>query len=146
MVNTVMIRPATLADTPAVTVLAGQLGYPAPEEEVRRRLERVLANPEHAVWVAEQDQVVVGWVNVYVLYEIADPPLVFVAGLVVDEKRRGQGIGRALMGRVEQWAVEHGCHEVQLRSRVTRVEAHRFYESIGYEEFKVAKAFRKRMR
>ncbi len=145
MSNTITIRSASLADTPAIAVLAKQLGYPASKEEMRGRLERVLADPEKAVWVAERGGQVVGWVNVFLLYELADPPLAFVAGLVTDESCRGQGIGRALMARVEEWARDHGCHEVQLRSNVIRVDAHRFYEAIGYEAFKEAKAFRKKV-
>ena len=68
-----------------------------------------------------------------------------VAGLVVDEKCRGRGIGRALMGRAESWAREHGCAMVSLRSNVIRSEAHAFYQGLGYSLVKTQHAFRRKL-
>src|SRR5690606_6911587 len=54
-----------------------------------------------------------------------------VEAVFVDERVRGQGVGRKLM----QWAIararEKGCHMVQLTTNKQRPEAHRFYESLG---------------
>lgn len=48
-------------------------------------------------------------------------------------RRRGEGLGAALVG----WAVERcrdrGCRMVQLTSTDSRTEAHRFYERLGFE-------------
>lgn len=46
---------------------------------------------------------------------------------------RGQGIGRLLMASAVDQARELGCYRVQLTSNNRRLEAHRFYESLGFE-------------
>jgi GNAT superfamily N-acetyltransferase len=45
---------------------------------------------------------------------------------------RGQGIGHALvLGAIDR-ARDLGCYRIQLTSNVERVDAHRFYESLGF--------------
>ena len=56
----------------------------------------------------------------FVFRSIAEDPRVEVSGLVVDEKRRSQGIGEKLLERAEQWAREKGCRAVGLRCNVIR--------------------------
>jgi GNAT superfamily N-acetyltransferase len=50
----------------------------------------------------------------------------------VASARRGQGVGAAMIG----WAVERcrdrGCRVVQLMSAISRTDAHRFYERLGF--------------
>lgn len=55
--------------------------------------------------------------------------------LVVDDPRRGEGIGRELVGFVEAWAVDQGFETVALASPLDRDDAHEFYESQGYERW-----------
>lgn len=56
-----------------------------------------------------------------------------VEGVRVSSARRGARIGQRLM----QWAIEQArrrdCHLVQLTSNKARDQAHRFYESLGFE-------------
>lgn len=56
-----------------------------------------------------------------------------IGGLVVAEAARRSGAGRRFMQAAEQWAREHNCWAVYVRSNVIRKEAHQFYERIGYE-------------
>jgi GNAT superfamily N-acetyltransferase len=50
----------------------------------------------------------------------------------VHPTHRGRGIGHALIqGAIEQARVL-GCYRVQLTSNLERVDAHRFYESLGF--------------
>ncbi|RJP31038.1 MAG: GNAT family N-acetyltransferase [Actinobacteria bacterium] len=53
--------------------------------------------------------------------------------MVVDEKRRGEGIGGRLLERALELAKEDGCRRVELDSAFHREDAHRFYESHGFE-------------
>lgn len=55
--------------------------------------------------------------------------------LVVDEPRRGEGHGSALLGFVEEWASERGCDRVALASPLDRSEVHDYYERRGYERW-----------
>lgn len=139
-----VIRLADAGDAKRLAVLCQQLGYPATQEEVQRRLNRIQQDKRHTVFVAElSDGHVVGWVHVYVSHLLVTDPQAEVGGLVVEEGCRRHGIGWLLMRRVEQWARENGCWAVHLRSNVVRKGAHAFYEKIGYRNIKTQTAFRK---
>ncbi|RKD93627.1 GNAT family N-acetyltransferase [Halopiger aswanensis] len=55
--------------------------------------------------------------------------------LVVDEPRRGQGDGTAMLEHVESWADEQGCEGVALVSPRSKAATHEFYEERGYERW-----------
>ena len=46
--------------------------------------------------------------------------------------RRGQGIGAAFIGWAVERCRERGCHLVQLTSANSRIDAHRFYDRLGF--------------
>ncbi|GAA3054005.1 hypothetical protein GCM10020000_40020 [Streptomyces olivoverticillatus] len=56
-----------------------------------------------------------------------------VEAVRIHRDERGSGLGTQLI----QWAIEasrrEGCSLVQLTSDATRVDAHRFYERLGFE-------------
>jgi len=137
------IRLATAADTEDIARLAGQLGYPATAEETIQRLQEVYRHSEHAVFIAEADGKLAGWMHVFVRPSLTTPSSAEIAGLVVDEHSRSHGVGQALIAQAERWALEQGCRMVTLRSNVKRLRAHEFYERLGYETVKTSKSFRK---
>jgi GNAT superfamily N-acetyltransferase len=53
--------------------------------------------------------------------------------VVVDEGLRGQGIGKRMMDYAGDLCREKKCYKMALNSNRHRIEAHRFYESLGYE-------------
>jgi GNAT superfamily N-acetyltransferase len=59
---------------------------------------------------------------------------VWVFDVEVDEDRRGQGWGRALMTYAEQWARERGAGEIGLNVFGANTAARRLYTSLGYGE------------
>ncbi len=143
--NEFVIRPARLKDSGCLADLCTQLGYPSTRQEVALRLRAVLAHLDHAVYVAEADERPLGWVHVHISPGLEIDQMAEIGGLVVNDTARGRGIGKALMARAEAWALQHGCIQVWLRSNIIRKEAHRFYETIGYENIKTSFTFRKRL-
>lgn len=140
----IKIRQAVLEDVASITDLCFQLGYPAVEEEVSVRLQSILGDKEHAVFVAELPVgQVVGWVHGYIYKLFHCDMMTEVAGLVVDKDSRGHGVGKELMMAVEGWARGNGCNIVGLRSNIIRKEAHTFYKNIGYKLIKESYTFRK---
>ena len=55
-----------------------------------------------------------------------------VESVRVDEKYRGQGIGKELMLWAINRAREENCFAMQLTSNAERTDAHRFYEKLGF--------------
>jgi len=137
-------RPAQKNDIPALAELAAQLGYPSTLEQIQKRFDALEGKPEETiVFVAEIGGRVVGWVHVHIYSLLVDDPEAEIGGLVVDQSKRGQGIGAALMSAAETWAREKHCPSVYLRSNVIRTPAHEFYKNIGYTLVKSQYAFRK---
>lgn len=142
----VRIREATAQDVPALARLAGELGYPTDEAQMRRRFERVARDGEHGAFVAETGSGrVVGWVHVHLSRNLATDIRGELAGLIVDATERNQGVGAHLLRAAEVWAKAQGAAMLSLRSNVIRKDAHRFYERLGYAVTKTSLNFRKEL-
>jgi ribosomal protein S18 acetylase RimI-like enzyme len=72
------------------------------------------------------------------LWLATDSPTAFVYDVVVGERMRGRGLGRALMVAAERWAHQRGAIGVGLHVFAHNAVARRLYDSLGYavlEEF-----------
>lgn len=129
------IRTAVAADAPALAALIEQLGYPATVSAVEHRLARLAISGGDEVLLAECAGV--GVVGALVLQHRAtlvhDEDVAQVTTLVVDERRRGAGIGSRLLRAALVRAREWGCSRVVVTTHLRREEAHRFYERHGFE-------------
>jgi ribosomal protein S18 acetylase RimI-like enzyme len=134
----IALRRMAPADLPSAVELSGQLGYPTSPATLARRFERLLARPDHALFVAED---VAGWIHVYEALSLESEPWAEIGGLVVDVRRRRSGVGRALVDEAERWARAQGLDLLRARSNVIREEAHRFYPGIGFTLRKTQHAY-----
>lgn len=129
----ITVRPASLTDVPAICRLQSQeLGYHCTLEMTRRRLEDILQKPENRVWIAETDGRLSGFVHAADYDCIYCESLKNILAIAVDHTVQRQGVGRALVCAVEDWARECGSAGVRLVSGMDRQGAHRFYEACGY--------------
>jgi ribosomal protein S18 acetylase RimI-like enzyme len=55
-----------------------------------------------------------------------------IEDVVVDERARGLGVGRALTEAAIRTATRHGVRTLDLMSRPARVAANRLYERLGF--------------
>ena len=135
------VRVALPSDAPTIAQLTLQLGYEVGVADVTERIARILSRPGDLLVVAEVDGQVVGWAHGAVWDHIETGAFVRIGGLVVDDKHRKQGIGRALMANVEDWAKRQGCPVVRLWSSAARTASHEFYERLGYRKIKTQHSF-----
>jgi GNAT superfamily N-acetyltransferase len=143
-VVSITIRTAKLDDAAALAELSTQLGYPATEDDARRRMGRIGANAESVVLVATlPDGSVIGWLHAYLCCLVESDLYAEIGGLVVDQQHRGSGAGSLLVQHAEQWARSENCNTVSVRSNVIREGAHAFYLHLGYKIAKTQHAFRK---
>jgi GNAT superfamily N-acetyltransferase len=143
--GTPAIRPMRAGDAEAVAVLAGQLGYPSSTQEVHERMRHVLGRDDAAALVAEDAGRVIAWLHVEMRRSLVADHEAQVMALVVDEACRSRGIGAAMMAAAEDWARRQGADRLRVGSRVTRTDAHRFYERLGYDLSKTSHWFEKRL-
>ena len=57
----------------------------------------------------------------------------FVENVITDAEFRKKGIGRTVVINAIEYAKAQNCYKVILQSGNKRTEAHRFYESIGFD-------------
>ena len=126
------VRPATMQDAARIAALAGQLGYPSTASEIAGRMRDLAAEGNTAVFVAEGDGIVTGWIAVGSHLSLESGPFAEIAGLVVDESHRGGRVGEALVAAAEAWAGARGYLRMRVRSNVVRERAHAFYRRLGY--------------
>lgn len=103
----------------------------------REYVSQLLADDEVALLVAEEKGELVGLVHVLKRKSRPIPLLVrrrfaVIDTLVVAEKCRRRGVGRALMGAAHQWARWRGLDRVELTVWEFNRAAVAFYESLGY--------------
>ncbi len=137
------IRTAAPADAPRLAELSTQLGYPARAEDLLERLGRLAARTDTVVLVAELAGEAIGWLHAVEIEILEDGRRCEILGLVVDATRRRSGAGRALVAAAERWGEARGLEKIAVRSNVVRVEAHPFYERLGYERVKTQHSYRK---
>lgn len=137
------LREAGAADADALAALSGELGYPKTAAEMVATLAWIMARDGQAVWVAERDGQVLGWLHAGERMALESALRLEVLGLVVTETARGQGIGAALLDAAERWGRERGVARIELRSNIVREDAHRFYRRQGYLQSKTSLTFQK---
>ena len=136
-------RLATRVDVPSIVRMLAddELGSqrekfvdPLPESYYSA-FEAISGDPNHELIVAVSNGEVIGTLHLMFL-----PSLSFQGGLRaqiesvrVDTKCRGKGFGGRLMAWAIERARERGAHVMQLTTHLTRKDAHRFYERLGFK-------------
>jgi GNAT superfamily N-acetyltransferase len=141
-----LIRSAAATDAGEIARLTTLLGYPASTEEIARRLAMLLPSASHFIAVAEGSAGLAGWVAAERRVLLESGARAELVGLIVDQESRHLGIGSALVGAAEDWAVTQGLSVISVRSNVVRLESHPFYERLGYTRRKTQHAYVKELR
>ncbi|MFE3181512.1 GNAT family N-acetyltransferase [Streptomyces violascens] len=135
------IRPALPEDIPAIVAmladdpLGAQRESPDDLTTYRMAYDRLAGDPNQHLVVADRGGEVVGTLQLTVIPGLSrrGSTRSIIEGVRVHSAERGGGLGTRLI----EWAVDEsarqGCQLVQLTSDVTRTDAHRFYERLGFE-------------
>lgn len=130
-----VIRVAIESDAPEIARLLTMLGHPATAEDVAARWEAFHAQGNHAFVAEHPDGGLAGVLTVHEMRVLHRPKAVGrISTLVIDERVRGQGIGRPLVAAAEAALAEAGCGLVEVTSNLCREDAHAFYSHLGYEQ------------
>lgn len=146
----VTLAPAGAADIPELIDLLGGLFSieqdfsPDPEKQ-RRGLVALLASPAGHVAIARgPDARAVGMATAQLVISTAEgAPSAWVEDVVVREDWRGQGLGRALLDAVLDWARAQGAVRAQLLADLDNAPALAFYDRVGWQPTRLgARRFR----
>ncbi len=86
------------------------------------------------VLVAVRAGALLGVVTAHVTPVLHRPePVGRLTALVVAEAARRRGVGRALVEAAEELVAARGCGLIEVTSNRRLVDAHAFYERLGYE-------------
>lgn len=140
-----MIRRAIPEDGEAIARLVEQLGGGSAPAHLPARLRRIMDQATQAVFVAEGEDGINGFIVAEHRIEVQASESVELTALAVDAAARRQGLGAQLVAAAEAWAMRRGVARIVVRSNVAREAAHDFYPALGYGLLKTqhvyAKAF-----
>ncbi|OKI65725.1 GNAT family N-acetyltransferase [Streptomyces sp. MJM1172] len=134
------IRPATEDDLPAIVAMLADDPLGATRESpddltpYAAALKKLVEDPHQHVVVAVRGDRVVGTLQLTIVPGLSRKGATrsIIEGVRVHADERGSGLGT----RFVEWAVDQSrrenCQLVQLTSDVTRTDAHRFYERLGF--------------
>ncbi|MFE1378467.1 GNAT family N-acetyltransferase [Streptomyces sp. NPDC058740] len=135
------IRPARRDDLPAIVAMLADDPLGALRESpddltpYTAAFDRLDQDPNQHLVVAVRAGTVVGTLQLTIIPGLSRRGTTrsIIEGVRIHSEERGSGLGTRLI----EWAVEEsraqGCGLVQLTSDVTRTDAHRFYERLGFE-------------
>ncbi|MEO1471116.1 MAG: GNAT family N-acetyltransferase [Pseudomonadota bacterium] len=136
----VRIREATGADLDAIVALLADDPLGATREApgdlaYARAFAAMAAQPGNTLLVATEGAAILGCLQLTVIHGLSRRGMARaqIEGVRVAAIARARGIGRRLVEDAIARARAAGCGLVQLTTDRTRPEAHRFYESLGFE-------------
>lgn len=139
----VHFRLAMRADLPSIVRMLADDDLGSQRERYEQPLpqsyysafEQIDRDPNHELIVAEQAGEVIGTLHLMFL-----PSISFQGGLRAEiesvrvvKRFQSQGIGTQMMKWTMERAKNRGSHVVQLTTHRTRLDAHRFYERLGFK-------------
>ncbi|MFD3377239.1 MULTISPECIES: GNAT family N-acetyltransferase [unclassified Streptomyces] len=134
------IRPAVPDDVPVIVAmladdpLGAQRESPDDLSPYLAALERLADDPNQHLVVAVREGRVVGTLQLTIIPGLSRKGATrsIIEGVRVHADERGSGLGT----RFIEWAIDRsrseGCQLVQLTSDVSRIDARRFYERLGF--------------
>ncbi|NMM63012.1 GNAT family N-acetyltransferase [Clostridium sp. P21] len=145
-INLITIGKITYHDLNDLNNLYEQLlNKKADSKKLKNKFEFIDSNKNYIlVGAKDDDNNLVGSLLGIICQDIAGDckPFMVVDNVIVKSNCRRMGIGKALMSFIEDIARKEDCYFTMLVSAFCRKGAHKFYESIGYNN-DVVKGFKK---
>ena len=140
----IIIRKATPDDASNISALIkNSMGFDNPAHTIKENLERIVHFENDLVLVAVYNEEIIGLAHAEDYDTLYDPPLKDLMSLAVKTEYQNMKIGTKLMEKIEQWAKDTGRKGVRVLSASERVNAHKFYQALGYSLNKYQANFHK---
>ena len=139
---TMILRDARRDDVPAIVAMLADDELGATRDKIVDPLpqayydayDEIAADPNNQLLIAEMDGEIVGTMQLTVLPGLSHRGArhAQIEAVRVASHLRGKGMGRQMMALAIEIARARGCGIMQLSSHKTRMDAHRFYEQLGF--------------
>ena len=131
------IRSARIGDLAGILELYRELrpaDPPLSPSLAQQRLCELIENPQTHVIVVDDGAHLVGSCMLGLIPTLTNGarPFGMIEHVITANTVRGQGIGKQMLRFVIDLAWQENCYKVMLLSGIQRVEAHRFYENLGF--------------
>ena len=136
----ITIRESISDDIPSLLELLYELGRPKPQkdnelEDFTQLLKNYIDDNDKKILVAKiDDSKIVGLISMVFLSRLNQNTLeLYIPELIVSENYQSQGIGKKLINFSIKIGKEKKCHRIRLESGNQRIESHKFYQYLGFE-------------
>ncbi|MDN5351250.1 MAG: hypothetical protein PWQ12_166 [Clostridiales bacterium] len=144
--NNLEIRFAREEDAADMEGLIEQLGYTFRHDRVVSWIQAYRDDSSKDILVATIADHVIAWCSIEIVQHYHFDLHAEISGFIVDSAYRNQGVGKQIMNTAEKWALDQGCTRLRVRTNVTRMDAHRFYEHCNFGVIKEQYVFSKRIK
>ncbi len=128
------IRHASLDDAVELARLLSLLGHPTTAASVEQLWSQWTSAGNLVLVAARPDGSLAALASLHQMLVLhRAEPVGRITALVVDVAERGQGIGRTLVEAAEAHLAGAGCGLLEITSNAKLVDAHAFYQGLGYE-------------
>jgi len=142
--DNVTIRESIHDDIPLILELLYELGRQKPQkdselEKFEKLLKNYMQDDDKKILVAQDnDSKIIGMISMVFLPRLNQNTLeMYVPELIVLQNYRSKGIGKKLINSSIEFGKEKKCHRIRLESGNQRIESHKFYKHLGFENSSV---------
>jgi GNAT superfamily N-acetyltransferase len=139
-----IIRTAREDDLPALAAIFaadeigghGDTAEESAQPDYLAAFRAIEASPSETLYVAELDGEVVGTFQTAILTKLVGrgAKSMVIEAVQTRADMRGHGIGAVMINHCLEEARRQGLNAAQLTSNMARLDAHRFYERLGFEK------------
>jgi len=130
--------------------LLDQLGRPSPKSKAeKKKFEKLIwqyiSDNDKQIILAENNSKVIGIASIVYLTRLNQSKKeMWIPELIVSKDYQNKGIGKKLIAACSNVAKKEGCFRIRLESGNKRKSTHKFYKTIGFEQY--ALSFRKHIK
>lgn len=126
------IRMATLEDLPAIAKLVAEIDGAGSAKTIAARVTSFAR--EHSGFIVAEKGGLIGCLAWILVPAPHREPAGRIATLVVTEKERGAGVGRAIVDAAADHLRQAGCASIEAMSDIAIKSAHGFFRRTGFDE------------
>ena len=137
----ISIRESTYDDIPSLLELLYELGRPKPQkdnelEKFTALLKNYMQEDDKKILVAQiVNSKIIGMISIVFLSRLnQNTSEMYVPELIVSQNYHSKGIGKKLLNFSIKLGKEKKCHRIRLESGNQRLESHKFYKHLGFED------------